>query len=51
MTALSRYGFPDSDELDPKALVNKMMEYGIFTEGTEVLISTLPVKMTTRQLS
>ena len=27
----------DSDELDPQALVNKMMEYGIFTEGTEVL--------------
>ena len=27
----------DSDELDRKALVNKMMEYGIFTEGTEVL--------------
>ena len=25
------------DELDPQALVNKMMEYGIFTEGTEVL--------------
>lgn len=27
----------DSDELDPQALVNKMIEYGIFTEGTEVL--------------
>ena len=27
----------DSDEMDPQALVNKMIEYGVFTEGTEVL--------------
>ena len=27
----------DNDEMDPQALVNKMIEYGVFTEGTEVL--------------
>lgn len=27
----------DNDELDPQALVSKMTEYGIFTEGTQVL--------------
>ena len=30
------YGFPDTEGLDAQLLVDKLIEYGVLTDGTEV---------------